>query len=326
MPITIQTGAHQFAGEDIMKYSLMMGGLNVTHDVLKQYDPLVGGYHRLFMTRKPMAVNMYFAQDTKFNKFDAFKHILEYGNLGVNGFGSIDMDFSPITGGYAGRSFEVPTTLKDNMSSFTVKLFEFSGSPIFEIVDTWLNMVSDKQSGFAHYGGLIAAGQCEYSQANHTAEFVYVITDRTGMKVEHAVEFCNCMPKSIPGSQWDSSAGEHNITEMDLEFTCTRYEGSDIHDKAKILLKNHQIMVNSLEFYSGIKIDGTATGYDPKTGELLKRQGNTLRLADGTESSKYRVSVTQQDTSVTSEQMKDGYTYPTPSYTDYGNRIGQNRF
>ena len=33
------------------------------------------------------------------------------------------------------------------------------------------------------------------SQSNHTAKFIYVVTDRTGMKVEYACMFANCMPK-----------------------------------------------------------------------------------------------------------------------------------
>lgn len=56
MAITIQTGAHQYNDSNLQNYSLMMGGLNVTRGALDQYDPLVTGYYRLFMVRKPISL------------------------------------------------------------------------------------------------------------------------------------------------------------------------------------------------------------------------------------------------------------------------------
>ena len=48
---TIQTGAKEHESENLMNYALFVGGLNVTRDVLKNYDPLRTGYGRLFMVR-----------------------------------------------------------------------------------------------------------------------------------------------------------------------------------------------------------------------------------------------------------------------------------
>ena len=265
---TIQTGAHQYANNNITNYSLMLGGLNVTHDVLEQYDPLVTGYGRLFMVRKPAIM-----EELLQNKFKKYKHILEYGNTGVSGIGDVSMDFAQISGGYAGRSFDIPTVAKDETNSFTVTVYELSGSPIREINHAWINCVSDLQSGFAHYGGLIASGQLAYSQSNHTAEFIYVVTDRTGMDVEYACMFANCMPKGYKNDQFNYTQGEHNFVETQIEFTCTKYESIDINLKAKKLLQNYQILVNSLEFNSGLddvvkETAPDASYYSTKTGKL----------------------------------------------------------
>lgn len=309
MAITIQTNAHQYNNQNIENYSLMMGGLNVTHDVLQQYDPLITGYGRLFMVRKPMFVQKLIPDQMK-----RFKHILEYGNTAVTGFSDVSLDTTDLTGGYAGRTFKIPTVTKDDMTAFNVKTYEFSGSPIRELIYTWINGISDQQSGLAHYGGLIASGKLEYKQANHTAEFIYVVTDRTGMKVEYACMLANCIPTKIMNSQWETTAGEHNHVEYDIEFTCTKYEGADINAKAKQLLENYQILVSSLEFNSGLEtgegtVFGTQRGYDSRTG-TLKDQSNIS----------YRTSVHAGDGTATD---LDSLNKTTPSWTNAGNTHGE---
>ena len=323
MPVTVQTGANQFTKSDITKYSLMMGGLNVTHDALKQYDPLIGGYYRLFMVRKPLWVDRYFSTGSGLNRFTAFKHILEYGNIGVSGINGTEMTFESLKGGYSGKEFEIPSYSSNGTNEFSVKVYEFSGSPIREVLDTWINGTSDENGGVTHYGGLIASGQVPYSQANQTAEFIYVLTDRTGMKVEFACMFANCFPKQVPMDHLNADAGEHSMTQLDISFTCTMYKGVDVTEKAKILLKNHQIMTNSLEFYTGLDLKDAAftekRGYNPKTGTLDSISGS--KLGDGENEVQYRTALTNADATATSQNVNlEDYQRPTPSYTDIGNR------
>lgn len=322
MPVTIQTGAHQFSNGDITKYSLMMGGLNTTHDVLKQYDPLTNGNYRLFMVRKPLWLVKYFGDDSK-SKFTAFKHILEYGNLGVSGIQSPSVEFAEVQGGYIGKSFSIPKMASDSTNELTVKVFELSGSPIREILHTWINGVVDLDSGLAHYNGLIAAGEIGYAQANHTCEFIYVMTDRTGMKVEYAAHLTNCFPTSIPSDHFNGDAGTHDIVQYDVAFNCTKHEGIDVNEKAKLLLKNNQIMTNSIEYFSGLSvtdINATKRGYNPLNGKLEDITGN--KLAAGTKNeATYRTKLTNSDASATSQSVElNDYQRPTPSYTDIGNR------
>lgn len=322
MPVTIQTNAHQFNNQDITKYSLMMGGLNTVHDVLKQYDPLINGYYRIFMVRKPLYLVKYFGSEPS-SKFSAFKHILEYGNLGINGIQSVGVDFSEIKGGYAGKSFSIPSLANDSTNEISIKVFELSGSPIREVLHTWINGVTDLDSGFAHYNGLIASGQLGYSQANHTCEFIYVVTDRTGMKVEYAAHLCNCFPTEIPNDHFNGDSGQHDHVEFEVKFNCTKREGVDVNEKAKLLLKNFQIMTNSLEYCTRLSVEditSNPTGYNPKSGLLEPMSGSTLAAGTANEVD-YRTKVTNKDaTAVTQNIDLDDYQKPTPSYTDMGNR------
>lgn len=314
--VTIQTGAHEYSNDNLTKYSLMMGGLNVTHDVLKQYDPLITGYHRLFMVRKPL-----FLVKSNPDKLAKFKHILEYGNTGVDGLQDAQLEFAQISGGYTGRQFEVPTVAKDDTNEFTVHLYEFSGSPVREICHNWINGISDIQSGLTHYNGLIATGELGYSQANHTAEFIYVVTDRTGMQVEYACLLANCVPKGYKNDQFNSgSPGSHEYVQTDVQFTCTKYEGVDINKKAAALLKNYQILVNSLEFYSGITIGegekytintATATGYDNTTGQIANQNKIKYFTEDN---SKFNTGAVWKKNGVEAIKV-------TPSYTTKGSKV-----
>lgn len=269
---TIQSGIKQHEKDDLTKYALFLGGTNVTHEVLKNYDPLKTGYGRLFMIRKPI-----FLDNTIPNKMKKFKHILEYGNTAVQGINDVTVNFNQITGGYVGKSFEIPSTATDDTNAFSVNVYEFSGSPIREVIHTWINGTTDLLTGLAHYNGDQSLDS--KIQANQTAEFIYVSTDNTGMEVEYACLLANCFPKTIKNDHFNYTSGEHNLVEYNIEFTCTKYESLQINKVAKSLLSRYRILANSLNFFSGVnsndsKILGNGIGYDIATGKMTEAARN----------------------------------------------------
>lgn len=248
---TIQTNIKHYDDDNLLNYALFAGGVNVTHDVLAQYDPLRTGYGRLFMVRKPK-----WLLKTNPKAVARLKHILEYGNTAVQGIGDVEVQFNSITGGYAGKSFEIPSVAQDNTQAFTVTCYEFSGSPIRETLYTWINGTSDLLTGLCHYNG-VKEDDVPRKQSNQTAEFIYVATDHTGQNVEYACLFANCFPSSVKNDHFNYTAGEHNLVEYQVEFRCTKYESIQINKVANQLLKRYRILANSLNFYSGIKSSGT---------------------------------------------------------------------
>src|SRR5699024_9406924 len=110
---------------DMTGYSLFLGGLNVKRSALEQYNVLKTGKGRIFLTKMPYFMKELMPEATK-----NFKHVIEYGFMNIDGIQNLQMEFDSITGGYAGRSFEVPTILKDETNEITVKVLEFSGSPM----------------------------------------------------------------------------------------------------------------------------------------------------------------------------------------------------
>lgn len=263
---TIQSSIKNCDNASMTNYALFLNGVNATHDALEQYDPLKTGYGRLFCVSGPLFVELGIP-----NKWKRYKHMLEYANTAVSGINDMSMEFNQITGGYAGKQFEIPSHITDGTNSFSVKLYEFSGSPIRELNHYWLNGVSDINSGLCHYNGV----DCAKCQANQTAEFIYVSTDNTGEAVEYACLFANCMPKTIKNDHWNYSSNEHQLVEVDLEFSCTKYESIQINAVAAALLKKFRVFTNSMNFYSGYSVNdpelgGSATGftYDPTTGQI----------------------------------------------------------
>lgn len=260
--MTIQSNIHQHTYDSIMNHALFLGGLNVTHDVLQAYDPLKTGWGRIFMVRVPTFVNQLIP-----DKMRKFKHILEFANTGVQGIGDMSVQTATVTGGYAGRSFELPTTVDDGTNSITINTYEFSGSPLREVIHFWVNGVSDVQTTYSHYYDL----DLPVNQANHTAEFIYVSTDQTGKNVEYACQLCNCFPKQIDTDRYNFTANDHNVVEMQIEFTCTKYESPQINQKAVQLLNRYQVLRNSLNFHGGITntvLGNTGIKYNPETGLL----------------------------------------------------------
>ena len=272
---TIQSNIKSSSSTDsITDYALFMGGTNVTHDVLYNYDPLKTGYGRLFMIRKPVFLDQVIP-----NKLKKFKHILEYGNTAVSGINDIQVQFNQISGGYTGKSFEIPSFASDDTNAFQVRVYEFSGSPIREVLHTWINGTTDLLTGLSTYYGIDE--RIGRLQANQTAEFIYVATDNTGKNVEYACMFANCFPKNINMDAFNYTAGEHNLVETTIEFTCTKYDGIQINQIAQALINKYRLLANSLNFYSGIDVDKIesqmgrrAFGYDVATGKMSVAKAN----------------------------------------------------
>lgn len=275
MALTFQGGAKEHSHNNITDYALFLGGLNVTRGALEQYDPLRTGFGRIFMIRQP-AFLLNCEGGAYKDKMKKFKHILEYANTGVSGNGNIQMNFNSMQGGYTNRQMEIPNIATDDSNELTIKTYEFSGSPVREIIQLWINGVSDLQSGFAHYYGLTQENPTyEVSQSNHTAEFIYAVTDPSGLQIEYAALFANCFPKEVKLDQFNYESGTHDLVQMDIAFTCTRYMSPAINKKAEQLVKRYGVLVNSLNFNPGLgddltKLDGYngLSFYDKNSGKL----------------------------------------------------------
>jgi hypothetical protein len=164
------------------------------------------------------------------------------------------MDFEQVTGGYAGKQFDVATVAKDETNEITLKVYEFAGSPIREYTETWITGISDPLTGIAHYHGAMEyKSPVDFNQANHTMEAIYVNTDPTGLStgIEYACMLANMMPKQVKKDQFNYEAGSHAIVQVDLPFTAVKYESAQINAIAKALVDKFRVRRNYVNFSSG---------------------------------------------------------------------------
>lgn len=260
--MTIQTGNKTSSSTDsLTQYALFLGGTNVTKDVLANYDPLVTGFGRIFCVTSPA-----FLLDTIPSKWKKFKHILEYGNTAIDGISNPSVNFESIKGGYSGKSFEIPTVSMDDTNSLSITVYEFSGSPIREVLHSWINGAVDFNTTLRHYNG----SKVEKLQSNQIAEFIYVNTDNSGENGEYVCMFANCFPKGLKTDVFNYESGEHSIVQTQIEFTATKYESIQINKLGQKLIDKYKLLGNSLNFHSGIDEDdiGAGFGYNIQTGKL----------------------------------------------------------
>lgn len=274
--ITSQTGGRRFEGDKFNQYSHFVGGLNSTYHALLNYSPQVTGYPRLFMVRQPIVMSQYFggpagSTHSAISEFMQFKHAMEYMLAGFNGLGDITLETTgtQLQGGPSGRAINIPSVTRDTTDTVTTRLYEMSGSLIFSVVDTWMNMISDMNSGYSTYGGLISNGKnsegrytrlynqtsgdtrvsLPYNEANHTAEFIYILTDRSGLQVERAWLLADCFPKSISqATAADYTPGQHDLVAYDVQWNCSVYRSPIITSIADDLLRQYTIVSNYLNF------------------------------------------------------------------------------
>ena len=293
--ITSQTGNRQFNSPNFTNYSGFEGGVNATNKALKEYSPLMNGFGRIFVVRPPLAIlKMFAGSDANLynpnNQFIQFKHMLEYFNRSVTGFGATTLESAatPVQGGYAGRQFQVPTVAKETTTNINISVYEPVGAPVVTTIDGWMNAIGDKNSGFATYGGWISGGTdaegkakrlfrrstesddgIEFNEAHHTMECIYIMQSRSGGEVERACMLAAMVPTSIEkGILYDKQVGGvHDLVYYDLNFTCVMYEAPIINAIANDLLKQYRIVTNSLNFNPQL---GDAV-YAPGTTTLFNR-------------------------------------------------------
>lgn len=291
--ITSQTGARQVNAPDFTKYSQFVGGVNATHHALMNYSPQMNGFGRLFMVRVPHVIAKMFAGgDDLYNTdslFTQFKHMLEYMNRSVTGFGDTELQnaATAIQGGFAGRQFNTPTIMRDTTQNITISLYEMNGSLVHTVVTDWMRAIGDPNSGLAHYGGWIGGGAGEdniekrlfardgesengiaFNEAMHTCEFIYILHDRSGAQVERALLLSDCYPTNINSSAALNmgEGGTHDNITYEVQFNCVVYQSAIINAIANDLLKQYRIVSNSLNF-------------NPELGDAVYGQGTDQLFA-----------------------------------------------
>ena len=250
-PKTIQTTTGRFGTstqintntKSFENFSYFLGGIDVTHQNLDQFTPYIRGVSRIFMHKPPLFMLEKYPDHTK-----RFKTYIETGYKTIDGIGDISVDFTQFEGGFNGQTYSTPQMARDDTESVTISVYELSGSPVREYLDTWVTGVRDIRSGIAHYHGAIEEGVLKYAEINHTAEFIYCTYDPTGITPEYGCLFAHCFPRRVPKSHLNYEAGNRDNVQMDIEFNTTKYESPAVNDICIWYTENSRVAWNYLDF------------------------------------------------------------------------------
>ena len=139
-PITIQSNIKSNT-KSFDKFGYFLGGIDVTHQNLDQFTPYIRGVSRIFLHKPPAFMLERYPDMTR-----RFKTYLESAYTSVDGLADISVDFTDFEGGFAGQRFSTVSLARDETESITIQLYELSGSPVREYLDTWVTGVRDPRS------------------------------------------------------------------------------------------------------------------------------------------------------------------------------------
>lgn len=232
------------------KFSYFIAGIDVTQQNLDQLTPYIPGISRIFMHRTPLFMEVAFEDMTS-----NFKSLVETGAKSIGGIGDVSVEFTPIEGGFNNQSFQNISKTTDDSNQLSFTLYEQTGSPVREFLETWVTGVRDPRSGIAHYHGAVETPEhtdltkyVPYGEKNHTAEFIYYALDPTAHYLEYACMWAHCMPTTVPKDHYNYNSGDRDAIALNLTFNGTKYESRFINDIAINYIIKDQLEYNYLNF------------------------------------------------------------------------------
>lgn len=249
MAKTIQTGAKTNT-KTFQDFSYFLGGIDVTDQNLDKFTPYIQGVSRIFLHKPPHFMNVIYPSNTR-----QFKTLIEAGYTRVDGIGDIDVEFVDFEGGFAGQRFSNVSLARDSTENIMITVYELTGSPLREYIDTWVTGTRDPRSGIAHYHGAIKSGSVRYGEINHTAEMIYLNLDPTGLELEYSAMFAHMFPTRVEKSHLNYETGNRGNVLYEMEFRTHKYESPAINDIGRWYLEASQVEYNYLEFKPGITRD-----------------------------------------------------------------------
>lgn len=278
-PITLQSGIREF-NKDITMYTGMLGGLTADIHTLRSLNPETTNRVLCVMYRGPYFMMQYLKENNNMyygkSLFMTYKKFLEYYNTGIQvNMGSRDLAPTQIKGGFAGRQINIPTQQNAQTSqTLTINTFESVGRPITTFTNMWVDGIADGITGLTTYHGLVAGSYNEQtnqfkqifkesgkndgialepSPAWEVAEFLIIVLDRSGARVEAACAAIGCYPQAKIGHELYNynNNGQSQVLPLTLTFNCQFVESAYINDLATRYVRKFAIFGNSNNFNIG---------------------------------------------------------------------------
>ncbi|MBQ8130980.1 MAG: hypothetical protein IJ193_00650 [Bacilli bacterium] len=223
---------------------------------LYQWDNYETGYGFFFVLEIPRFLEEMKKLSTDYKTLiENYVHILEYDFKNLSGFEDMTADSSTLTDGI--NELNIVTRVREQSNgSFTMRMYERSGSVINKVNELFLRGVKDPRTQVKRYNGLLdpsyaraqnvnSSGTATGSTTtalnagyeNETFTFLYFATDNTCLNIEKAFLLTSCQPQNAELSMYEYEKGNIEWREINYTFSGFPITGPGVTKKAQDFLK-----------------------------------------------------------------------------------------
>jgi hypothetical protein len=217
-----------------------------------QWDPFVTGYSFIVWYKVPFWIEKTFGATS-------VRNFMQKNFHSFSGISSIELQTGTQSHGFTGNESNFATTIQKGNTDFSIKMQEFSGSPVRNLFQFWVSGIRDPESGIATYPKLF---NCDYAAKNHTGQLLYIVTrpdaNNIGQKnIEFACFYDAVFPVSIPLDHMNYDKGSHDDTEIDINFKGVFHMSPEVDNFARKSLEDiHYLREESEYLPTGHSIGG----------------------------------------------------------------------
>ena len=217
------------------QYTMMRGVTDFTNAA--QLNLFEKGHGLLVIIDKPaFLVEIAKEDEAVKNLLDNFCNILEYEFKGLDGIDDIQAEDLEYTDGISQIAGVGKVTEQSN-SDISMRFTEKSGSTITKFIRYYLDGVRDSRTQIKHYHGLVAQGKMAIGFENEVFNFLYLVTDASGLALESAYLLANAWPnKASTQSLYNVEKGSIEPGEIDVTFKCFVLRSREIDRRALKML------------------------------------------------------------------------------------------
>lgn len=226
---------------NITKFMLSRGVVDYSN--LTQFNNYESGYGFLFVLQIPKFLEeLASSKNSKYaDLIHNYAHILEYDFRSLDGFEDYQSDNSDLNDGINSINIITKTTMQ-SASSFSMRFYERSGSPITKVHELFLRGIKDPRTQVKRYNGLLETGETGRNQSfkagyeNEVFSFLYINTDNTVRFIEKAYLIVAAQPTSAELSIYNYEKGSIEWKELNVTFSGYPITGPAINEKGQEFL------------------------------------------------------------------------------------------
>ncbi len=216
-----------------------------------------------------------------------FARLVNRGQKGVSGISDYELQKGSYTAGNNAEEIPIFTGgIKKNNNTFTIKFQETADGLVRAFQHYWATAMADLESGYTLYHGKIASGELELSAFNHTATFLYCMTDNSGgaggmNSILFACSWTWAFPDVVKNDHYNWTPGEHNAVEIDWAFNGVFHETPSDYQMASVMLKAQGMYLDNAEaFDPGSVVKDAVNAFANSGGEASASSNGTFNLAE----------------------------------------------